>query len=285
MICDLQFTTWLKHSSLALVLLSTLNFQLSTAHAFDGHVRAKFTRGGETETYLYTVGTNCLRVERGETNWPYTVNLVNRDSGTVTLLFANNRSFVNLKPAAENPAGQPPGFPVMPAMPSASSAPSAPAGISPTNLPGMPAPSAMPPMPQTMPGGMPAMPMMPMPGEKTELTDTTDTTNLLGYACTRYELKARGEVMEIWATAALLPFPPYQANQTPRFGPRMIEEQWGGLVRDKKLFPLLAVLKFENGAERLRYEVKSVTPGKLTDEDAKLFSPPAGYQELQPLPF
>ena len=232
------------------------NFSFAAAPAFAGRLRATLTRGGEVETYLYTIGTNCLRVERGETNWPYTVNLVNRDSGAVTLLFANNRSFVNLKPAAENP----------------------------TNLPGMPAPPAMPQMPAPD-GQMPAMPAMPMPGETMELTATTDTTNLLGYACTRYELKARGEVLEIWATDKLLPFPPYQPNQRPRFGPRMVEEQWGGLVKDKKLFPLLAVLNFENGAECLRYEVKSVTPGKLTDEDAKLFSPPAGYQELQPLPF
>ena len=72
------------------------NFALTASAAFEGHVRATLTRGGEVETYLYTIGTNCLRVARGETNWPYTVNLVNRDSGAVTLLFANNRSFVNL---------------------------------------------------------------------------------------------------------------------------------------------------------------------------------------------
>jgi hypothetical protein len=44
-------------------------------------------------------------------------------------------------------------------------------------------------------------------------------------------------------------------------------------------------LKFDNGAERFRFEVKSVTPQKLTDEDAKLFQPPDGYMEIQPLPF
>jgi hypothetical protein len=243
--------------------------------AFEGCIRASITRGGEAETFLYTVGTNCLRVERGETDRPYTVNLVDRGSGAVTLLFPNNRSFVNLKPAAENSSGQPPGFPAMPAMPVA---PTAPASIGPTNLPAMPAAD------NSM-SSMPAMPMMPMPGEKAELTATTDTTNLLGYACTRYELKQCGEVMEIWATAQLLPFPPYQPNQPPRFGPRMIEEQWGGLVQEKKLFPLLAVLKFENGTERLRYEVKTVTPGKLTDDETKLLAPPEGYQEIQPLPF
>ena len=245
------------------------NFAIAASTAFEGRLRATLTRGGEAETFLYTIGTNGLRVERGETDRPYTVNLVNRDSGAVTLLFANNRSFVNLPsgtgvlPVGSNGGRDSVNGPLTGRLP----------------VP-LPAPAADNPMPS-----MPAMPSMPLPGEKTELTATTDTTNLLGYTCTRYELKARGETMEIWATATLLPFPPYQANQMPRFGPRMIEEQWGGLVHDKKLFPLLAVLKFENGPERLRYEVKSVTPGKLTDDEAKLFSPPDGYQEIQPLPF
>ena len=273
--------------ALLLALLATLNAQLSTARAFEGRLNAVVTRGGEVQTFLYTVGTNCLRVERGETDRPYTVNLVNRDSGAVTLLFPNNRSFVKLKPAAENPAGQPPGFPAMPAMPAA---PAAPAVVGPTNLPGMPAPPALPQIPQmpAMPaagGMMPPMPMMPMPGENLELTATGEKTNLLGYACEKFEIKQRGEVVDIWATTQLLPFPPYLPNQPPRFGPRMIEEQWGGLLQDKKLFPLLAVLKFENGPERLRFEVKTITPSKLTDADAKLFSPPDGYQEIRPLPF
>lgn len=58
-----------------------------------------------------------------------------------------------------------------------------------------------------------------------------------------------------------------------------------GLLQDKKLFPLLAVLKFENGPERLRFEVKTITLSKLTDADAKLFSPPDDCQEIRPLPF
>ena len=120
------------------------------------------------------------------------------------------------------------------------------------------------------------------------LNATTDTTNLLGYPCTRYELKQRGEVMEIWATDKLLPFQPYLQNQPHRFGPRMIEEQWGELLKAKKMFPLLAVLRFETpsapgdaaprpGPERLRFEVQSIKAEKITDEDGKLFRPPPDY--------
>jgi hypothetical protein len=92
-------------------------------------------------------------------------------------------------------------------------------------------------------------------------------------------------VMEIWATDKLLPFQPYQQNQPHRFGPRMIEEQWGDLLKGKKLFPLLAILRFENGAERYRFEVKAVKAEKIDDKDGLLFQPPTEYREIQPLPF
>ena len=91
--------------------------------------------------------------------------------------------------------------------------------------------------------------------------------------------------MEIWATDQLLPYQPWRQNQPPRFGPPRIEEQWGELLKAKKLFPLLATLKFEHGPEYLRFEVKSVTPEKIEDRDGALFQPPADYREIQPLPF
>ena len=131
--------------------------------------------------------------------------------------------------------------------------------------------------------------------EQMELKATRDTTNLLGYVCARYELKQRGEVMEIWATDKLLPFQPFLQNQPARFGPHMMEERWSGLLRDRKLFPLLAVLRIEHpsasaeggplvaGPERLRFEVKSIAPEKIADE--RLFQPPPDYHEIQPLPF
>jgi hypothetical protein len=137
-----------------------------------------------------------------------------------------------------------------------------------------------------MAGGMPSMPMMPpMPMERFELKATTDTTNLLGYACVRYELKQRNEVMEIWATDKLMTFQPYVQNQPHHFGPRMLEEQWGGMLKAKKLFPLLAVLKYENGPERFRFAVVSIHSQKIDDKDGSLFRPPPDYQEIQPLPF
>jgi hypothetical protein len=318
----------LKLAVLAL-LLSTINYQLSTTFAFEGRINVAITQGSQTEGLLYTVGTNFLRVEMTGTNRPNPVDILERNSGALMLLFPHNRSFVRLKPAENIPA-TPLGIPAMPPMPPGigpqSQLPGVPAmpngaqpivpptglppGVGPTNLPGMLPPPLMPATPNTpkidlqyivtsaspkpqvpavpnvlVAGGMPmpAMPMMPM--ERMELKATGEKTNLLGFACERFEIKQRGETMEIWATDQLLPFQNYVRNQSPRFGPRMMEEQWAGLLTAKKLFPLRASLHFENGPERYRFEVQSITPQKLRDEDMKLFQPPDGYFEIQPLPF
>jgi hypothetical protein len=226
-----------------------------------------------------------MRIERTETNWPYPKDIVDLKTSAFTLVFPHNRSFLRLNPA--NQTAPPP----------------VPANIGPTNLPG----GAIPPTPRTPtmpmpPGGlppavgpqaaragaapgMPAMPMMPpMSMEQVELKATGQTTNLLGYTCVCYELKQRGEVMEIWATDKLLPFRAWMPNQPHRFGPKMLDEQWTELLKAKKLFPLLATLKFENGRERMRFEVTAITPQKIEDRDGALFQPPPDYVEIQPLP-
>ena len=250
-------------SSLNLALAATL-WLVANASAFEGRITAVTTQSGQTQTFLYTVGTHDLRIERTETNWPYARNLVNRESGALVLIFPHNRSFVRPPPPATNAPA--PGTPRISAMP----------------LP----PGGLPPGigPQTRPANSPAaMPMMHM--ERAELKATGEKTNLLGYLCTRYELKQRGEVMEIWATDQLLPYQAWQQNQPHRFGPRLIEEQWPELLKAKKLFPLLAILKFENGPERLRFEVKAITSEKVEDRDGQLFQPPPDYHEIEPLPF
>jgi hypothetical protein len=306
----------------------------STTVAFEGRINAVMIQGNQTNALLYTVGTTSLRVEMTATNWPNPVDILDINSGTLTLLFPNNRSFVKLKPVAEKATGMP-GMPMPPG--------GLPPGIGPQSVAtsgasGMPMPSGMPSMPALPPGvgpqaqatpamptmplrpvmpnmsstagmptmpnmpalppgvgpqaqsGMPSMPAMPMPMmpgmmEKMELKATGQKTNLLGFACQQYQLKQRGETLEIWATDQLLPYQPYMQNQPHRFGPQRIEEQWPGMLTSRKLFPLLATLRYDNGAERFRFEVQSVTPQKLTDKDAKLFQPPAGYFEIQPLPY
>jgi hypothetical protein len=235
-----------------------------TLRAFEGRIYATLTQGSQTGGLLYTAGTNLLRVELTATNWANAVDIWDCRSGALTLLFPHNRSFVRLKPVSET-GSAPPGFPVPPGIGSQPQTP---------NLPGA--------------GGMPAMPTSPlmgMPMGQMELKATGDKTNLLGFLCEKFEIQQRGETMEIWATDQLLPFQNYVRNQPPRFGPRMIEDRWARLLTAKKLFPLRASLHLSNGPERYRFEVQSVTPQKLKDEDLKLFQPPEGWIEIQPLAF
>jgi hypothetical protein len=270
------------------ILASVLSFQLSTV-AFEGRITAVTTQGGETTPLLYTVSTNQLRIEVAATNRPYPVDLVELSSGALTLVFPHNRSFVRLKAAAANASPLPPGIPPMPV----------PAGTGPQSVSAATPPAIPPPVGELLPGigpqaqapgasampAMPIMPMMPMPVERMELKATGPKTNRLGYACERFELKQRGETLEIWATDQLLPFQPYVQNQPHRFGPRMLEEQWPGLLQQRRLFPLLVTLRFESGLECYRFEVKSIQPEKAARPDGQLFQPPPGYEEIEPLPF
>jgi hypothetical protein len=287
---------------LAIIITGCMFATASMAATFEGRINAVMARGNQTDVLLYTAGSNFLRVENTATNRPNPVDILDRNSGELTLLFPNNRSFVRLKPAAENsstlmppgfpqmpggippgvgPQSPPPGLPAMPNLP-------APQGIGPANMPGVPAPPAVPQMSSGVgiPGGMPAMPIMPPSmRERMELHDLGQKTNILGFTCNKFEIKQRGETMEIWATDQLFPFQPYVQNQPHRFAPRMIQEQWPELVKARKLFPLLATLKLDTGAEQFRFEVTSVTPDKLVAGDEQLFQPPASYFEIQPLPF
>jgi hypothetical protein len=267
----------------------------STAAGFGGRIHAVMTRGNETNSLLYTIGLDHLRIEVTAADSPRAINLVDLKSGAVTLVFPHNRSFVRLKDAGIHAPSRVPadaasagvGPEARPTAPEAGALPT-PHRVGPTNLPGMPAMPNIPPgigPPPAGAGAFPAMPAMPMPmmGKKLELQATTNTTTILGFPCVRYELKQHGETMEIWATDKLLPYRGYLRDQPPRFGPRVFEAQWPDLLASRKLFPLRASLRLDNGAERFRFEVKSVTPEAIADE--RLFKPPADYYELEPLPF
>jgi hypothetical protein len=270
----------------------------ANAFAFDGKIDVVITRGNDTTPLLYTVGETFLRIEITGSTWPNPIDIVDLKSGELTLVFPHNRSFMRLKSTAENPSAPSPGTPQMPTPPP---------GIGPQPNPAAAGPGA-PPIPTSSAGlppgigpqsqgaagipsipSMPAMPMMmpPMPMEKLELKATGKKEKILGYECEQFEIKQRGETMEIWATNKLIPFQDYMRNQKPRFGPRMIEEQWPELLTVKKLFPLRASLHFDNGPgknngpERFRFEVKSIMPGKIGNKD--LFQPPDGYNEIRPL--
>lgn len=272
------------------VFVSVLGLILAPrAGAFEGLIQAEVIRGGQTVTLQYSASPHCLRVENTATNWPYPVDLVDTDTGTLTLLFPNNRTWVTLPLAPDtvpasgivpSPAALPAppvSFPAAQTMPGSTpfTMPAQQAAITPTTAsPAMPMPLS------PVPGGMPTMPL-----DKLALKATGQSTNLLGYACAGYELKQAGATMTIWATDRLLPFQGWIQNQPAHFGRRQLEDQWVDLVKARKLFPLLAILKRDHGPERYRFEVKAITPKKFTDADAPLFHLPTDYQEIQSLPF
>ena len=273
---------------------------LAHAAAFQGRITATFTRGGEALPILYTVASNSIRIEVTGSAYPYPVNIVDRPSGALTMVYPHNRSFMRLKaPAdAERNAFPAPAFP--PSFSPAASAPSAGAPLPLANVGGrtnFPAPpGGLPPGfgPQAGVGSPPgfgpgaAMPMnIPAmaPPEKIELLATTNKNEILGYACTRYDATNRAERLEVWATDKLLPFIPYTQTSAPRFGPRMLEDQWPDWLKSRGLFPLKASLRYGNGPERFHFEVLSIKTEKIIDTEGKLFQPPAEYHETEPLPF
>ena len=242
------------------------------ATAFEGRIEAGTTKGGETTPLLYTVGTDSLRVEVTGTSSPNPIDILDLKTGTLTLVFPHNRGFLRLDKAAQNASAGPAGAAGMP-LPSGG----LPSGISP-QASGNVLQTA------TLPAGMPVMPPLPAMADKLELKATGKKEKILSYACEQYELKRRGETLEIWATDQLFAYQPYVRNQPHRFGPRMLEEEWPQMLRSRKLFPLRVSLRFDNGPERFHFEVEAIKPDKIDDKDGKLFQPPAGYTEMRPLP-
>lgn len=276
------------------VLVSVLSLILVPhAGAFEGQIQADLTRGGQTIALQYSASPHCLRVENTATNWPYPVDLVDTDTGALTLLFPNNRTWVHLPSAPDTVPASGPASSIVPlsgalpappvSFPVAQTRPGSTPFAMPAPQVALTPPPASPAMSMPLspaPGGMPMMPL-----DKLELKATGQITNLLGYACAGYELKQGGATMTIWVTDTLPPFQGWVQNQPAHFGQRQIEDQWAELVKARKLFPLLAILKLDHGPERYRFEVKTITPKKFTDTDAALFQVPADYQEIQPLPF
>ena len=322
---------------------------------FEGIIEAVLVRGDYRESCTYSVGSNMLRVARNETDHPYAVNLIERDTGRITLIFPHNLSFMRMEPPAMTSArpedfpGMPtligelpegigpqadsfdmpftampsdlPGMPNMPAqmeagitippggLPEGIGPQAGSCGIPHTAMPGipnMPDATGLSGMPSDMGAGMQAPGMMPEPdGERAgrvyegrgqsarrrrsrELlfSETGETTNLLGYACTRCELRQHDRVMEIWATDQLVPFHPWLQDPPPRHpGPQVMEEHWGELLQARKLFPLRIEVRNEEGhSVPFEFKVLSITPRQF-DPEEKRFRPPPDYHELEPPPF
>jgi hypothetical protein len=342
-----------------------LLLQLST-HAFEGTIETSLTRGNHSETVVYTMGTNQMHIARKETDRPYTQNIINLDTGEITLLFPRNGSYMRLAAPEKNRA--PAGFPEMPLPPGGlppgigpqSGPAAAPRSTTPLNQPGpahqpgwpeMPfAPEGMPTLPNDMGSqmqmppiqippngfgrqsagvppsemsmpemspatlmpthspGMATMPppdgMHPLPDDidpaaglpegmappghesfrqsrKLEFAATGQTTNIMGFACSGYQLTQRDQIMHIWATDQLGPFRPLLQDIPMHQNPMShLEESWGKMLQQKNLFPVMATLKNRSGETNLtEFRIEIIKPERFGAENT-LFQPPADYMEI-----
>ena len=86
----------------AVALAATWILRPGSARAFEGRINATSSQGNQSHTLLYTVGTNYLRADLTATNRLNPVDILDRQTGALTLLFPHNHSFVRLKPAVDN---------------------------------------------------------------------------------------------------------------------------------------------------------------------------------------
>src|ERR1041384_1151207 len=94
---------------------------------FEGTLTARFIVGSYTNDFLYTRKADFLRIE--STDKPSDViNIVELDSGRLTLLFPHNSTFVRLDARSNSIPTVSPGFPLpaLPSLPPLSVAPSGP---------------------------------------------------------------------------------------------------------------------------------------------------------------
>lgn len=131
---------------------------------------------------------------------------------------------------------------------------------------------------------MPGTPMMPPTVNMAapELKKTEETKKIQGVDCVLYTSNGRGEKLEVWAASDsdLFPFRLIERDFLGRhFGPRILEETWPELLREKSLFPLEATLKMEPGSqERLSFKIEKIEKKKI--DDPKLFQPPEKFIQI-----
>lgn len=219
---------------------------------FEGHISVLAAESGQTVSLRYTIGPNALRIEIEGDAAPNPVNLVDRNSGLVTLLLPSNRSFVRWQPGVR------------------AVEPSASPGLPPMASPRPPGPGS----------GAPAPAFTPMMRPPPELKATGQKEVILGFSCAEYHLVAQGERLEIWATEELLAFHPFRRRPEANFGLRTLEEQSAERLHERGLFPLRVTLHAEDQTPRRRFEVQAVTRRKIEDPGGALFQPPGNYVEM-----
>lgn len=188
--------------------------------------------------------------------------------------------------------------------PAGSKTPTTPAAPQTPQTPGMPnIPSGVP------GGGLPGnMPMIPGLTKEAKLIKGKESKMIHGYKCHRYLLETpRDGVITLWLSNAE-DLPPFYLpiHSTPRSQGRVEwVRQWPALLREKKLFPMLAILRnapatpatptkankknsktaqknTPQGREIARWEITKISPKPVTDPSKNLFKAPKNYYQIAP---
>jgi hypothetical protein len=112
-------------------------------------------------------------------------------------------------------------------------------------------------------------------GEEPELINTGETEVILGYKCTKYLVKSKEAVTEIWATDELGVFLGV-SNAMGGGGQAAAPASWERAISGKNFFPL-RVASAPGSKQKFRMDVTAIDPKSLP---ASFFAPPAGYQKF-----
>lgn len=112
-------------------------------------------------------------------------------------------------------------------------------------------------------------------GEEPELINTGETEVILGYKCTKYLVKSKEAVTEIWATDEIGAFRGFSSSMGGG-GQPAAPASWERALAGKNFFPL-RVASAAGSKQKFRMDVTAIEPKSLP---ASFFAPPAGYQKF-----
>jgi len=303
--------------SIAFLLWSISSLSADKKSPFtEGELTMRISHRSEySQTHRYQLKNSQLLIYRpGEIIPAPSLNLIDLNTGLVKIIYPHNGTW---REYSSNQESTSTAFPSLPKFPSGifpnispPTIPTPPFNIGP-GMPGSP-PSGLelgsaPPSPQ--PGIPPipvlsnfpasafaAIPSMPGTNEPPTLTKAGATRMIHGYDCQRYTLEIPQEgTLTLWLTDSLPPFhilishPPAKQHRT------QWRDHWPSLLREKKLFPLLAILRptqeedrEANGSaqsqdqEISRWEITQISPKIFVDQELAAFTVPADFHRLDP---
>ena len=109
------------------------------------------------------------------------------------------------------------------------------------------------------------------------IENTGITEKILGYTCTKYLIKSKGDITELWATEELGTFVNVSTLSSLNQRKGKVQAAWESVLKGKNLFPLRVVGLKANGKANFRMEILAVEQKSLP---ASLFQPPAGFQRM-----